>query len=198
MIRLFTALSLPDELRPRLAALGSGIDGARWVEPENLHITLRFIGEVSEPVAEDVASALDTVSGPAFDVCLNGTGQFASRGRARAVWVGVEKTPELSLLHDKIARALIRAGLPPEGRRYAPHVTIGRLRGARPNHVLNWLEANGAFFAPAFEAPSFVLYESRLGRSGPVYAPVADFPLTVEARSSPNILQNFRSRPSRV
>ena len=88
MIRLFTALSLPDELRPRLAALGSGIDGARWVEPENLHITLRFIGEVSEPVAEDVASALDTVSGPAFDVCLNGAGQFASRGRARAAHGG--------------------------------------------------------------------------------------------------------------
>ena len=198
MIRLFTALSIPEDLRLRLAALGSGIDGARWVDAGNLHITLCFIGDVSEPVADEVCHALEAVRGTPVPVRLGAAGQFASRGRARAVWVGVEKTPELSLLHDKIARALIRAGLPPEGRRYAPHVTIGRLRGARPNHVLNWLEANGAFFAPAFEAPSFVLYESRLGRSGPDYAPVADFPLTVEARSSPNILQNFRSRPSRV
>lgn len=177
MIRLFTALSLPDELRPRLAALGSGIDGARWVEPENLHITLRFIGEVSEPVAEDVASALDTVSGPASDVCLNGAGQFASRGRARAVWVGVEKSPGLSALHGKIDQALIRAGLPPEGRKYIPHVTIGRLKDARPNRVLGWLEANGAFFAPPFKAGEFVLYESRLGRHGPSYLPVHAYPL---------------------
>ena len=177
MIRLFTALTLPDDLRPRLAALGSGIDGARWVEPDNLHITLRFIGEVSEPVAEDVAGALDTVFTPPFDVCLNGAGQFASRGRARAVWVGVDKSPELSALHDKIDQALIRAGLPPEGRKYTPHVTIGRLKDARPNRVLGWLEANGAFFAPPFRAQEFVLYESRLGRNGPSYSPLHAYPL---------------------
>lgn len=179
MIRLFTALPLPDDLRPRLAALGSGIDGARWVEETNLHITLRFIGEVSEPVAEEIIHALDDVRAPAVPVSLTGAGQFASRGRARAVWVGVEKSAALSALHDKIDQALIRIGQPPEGRKYTPHVTIGRLKDARPNRVLGWLEANGAFFAPKFEVREFVLYESRLGRNGPSYAPVAEYPLDI-------------------
>ncbi|MGB0631035.1 MAG: RNA 2',3'-cyclic phosphodiesterase [Alphaproteobacteria bacterium] len=178
MIRLFTALSLPEDLRPRLAALGGGIDGARWVAADNLHITLRFIGEVSEPVADDIVHALDRVRRAPLSVSLSGAGHFASRGRTRAVWIGVEKSPDLSALRDRIAQALIRIGLPPEGRKYTPHVTIGRLRDARPNRVLSWLEANGAFFAPPFEVRQFVLYESRLGRNGPAYTPVAEYPLS--------------------
>jgi len=178
MIRLFTAIPLPDDLRPRLAALGGGIDGARWVAPENLHITLRFIGEVSEPVADDIGHALDALRGPPVPVTLSGAGRFASRGRARAVWIGVDKTPALDALHDRIDQALIGIGLPPEGRKYTPHVTIGRLRDARPNRVLNWLEANGAFYAPPFDTREFVLYKSRLGRNGPSYLPVAEFPMS--------------------
>ena len=176
MIRLFTALSIPEDLRLRLAAPGSGIDGARWVDADNLHITLCFIGDVFEPVADEVFHALEAVRGTPVPVRLGAAGQFASRGRARAVWVGVEKTPELSLLHDKIARALIRAGLPPEGRKW-PHVAIGRLKVRGPNMCSTGWKRH--VLRASVQAPSFMLYESRLGCSGPDYAPLAKFPLTV-------------------
>ena len=196
MIRLFTALSLPDELCIRLAALRGGIDGARWVEVHNLHITLLFIGAVSEPVADDIVRALDDVRCRQFSVSLTGAEQFSSRGRVRTVWIGVDKTAEMIALHEKIDQALVRTGLLPERRKYTPHVTIGRLQGARPNRVLNWLQANGAFFAPPFEASEFVLYESRLGRNGADYAPVAAFPLEGLDRRPSKRVREVYSNPS--
>ena len=121
---------------------------------------------------------LVAIAGEALVALALGAGYVLyRRGRVRAVWVGVEKSPGLSALHGKIDQALIRAGLPPEGRKYIPHVTIGRLKDARSNRVLGWLEANGAFFAPPFKAGEFVLYESRLGRHGPSYLPVHAYPL---------------------
>ena len=178
MIRLFAALSLPDDLRARLAALGGGIDGARWVGLENLHITLRYIGEVSEPVADEIVYALGAVRAEPFSVTLVGAGHFESRGRPRAVWVGVKESADLVALHDQINRALIRSGLPPEGRKYTPHITIGWLKDARHSRVPRWLETNGAFFAPAFEIFDFILYESRIGRKGSSYLPIVQYPLT--------------------
>jgi len=190
MIRLFTALPLPEDLRTRLAAMQGGIDTARWVPAENMHITLRFIGAVPEAATGDIVEALGDVRAPGFPVTVSGAGRFASGDKTRAIWAGVERTPEIVSLHAKIDQALIRAGLAPEGRKYAPHVTIARFgsggrRGGRgrraggPSNtrVLHWLEAHGGFFALPFEAHEFVLYESRLGRKGPVYTPVADFRL---------------------
>lgn len=176
MIRLFVALALPDQCRQRLVALGGGIDGARWVDVRDLHITLRFVGEVSELVIDDIVQALGGIRAAPVEIALNGAGQFASKARVRAVWVGVEKSQGLIALHEKVDRALIRIGLSPERRKYTPHVTIGRMNGARPNHVQRWLEVNGAFSALPFKAHSFVLYESRLGRRGADYTPVAEFP----------------------
>ena len=178
MIRLFTALPLPEDLRLRLAGLGGGIEGARWVAPENLHITLRFIGEVPEDRAEDIVEALDGVGGGSFPVTLDGTGHFGTGNNARAVWVGVRRTPEIAALHERIDRALVGAGLEPEKRKYTPHVTLARLRGARTGRVRNWLEANGDFLSLPFEADRFVLFESRMGRGGSAYLPVAEFPLS--------------------
>lgn len=184
MIRLFTAIGLPDDLRTRLAALQSGIDSARWVAPENLHITLRFIGEVAEDRAHDIAAALDHIHTGSFPVTVSGTGRFGSADRTRALWAGVERTDALAALHDKIDRALINIGLEPEGRRYTPHVTLARFGAARDRsrdasagRILQWLEAQGGFFAMPFEAREFVLYESHLGRKGADYVPLAAFPL---------------------
>lgn len=188
MIRLFTALGLPDDLRTRLTTLQAGIDGARWVAPENLHITLRFIGEVAEDRAHDIVAALDRIHSPAFSVTVSGAGRFGSRDRTRALWAGVARSDALAALHEKIDRALINTGLPPEGRKYTPHVTLARFGGghgggqggrrdAGAGRVLQWLEAQGGFFAMPFEAREFVLYESHLGRKGAVYMPVATFPL---------------------
>ena len=173
MIRLFVALSLPEDLRARLAALGGGIEGARWVPAENLHVTLRFIGEVQESVGEDLVAALDGVRSGPVRVSLSGAGHFGTRDKAHSLWIGVERTPELVALHEKTDRALVRAGLPPEPRKYAPHVTLARLRNARRGRVLDWLAAHGAFFAPPFEARAFTLFGSRQGH----YLPLAEFPL---------------------
>lgn len=178
MIRLFTALALPDDLRARIAGMEAGIDGARWVPAENLHITLRFIGEVPEDRVDDIVAALDDVRGRAVTVSPGSAGHFGSGRKLRSIWVGIAPSPELATLHDKIDHALVRCGLPPEGRKYAPHITVARLGGARTNHVLKWLEANGDFFAVPFEAHGFVLYESRPGSGGPAYLPLAEFPLS--------------------
>ena len=175
MIRLFVALALPDQCRQRLVTLGGGIDGARWVDLQDLHITLRFVGEVSEPMIDEIMQALAEIRVAPVEIALNGAGQFASKARVRAVWVGVEKNQGLLALHEKVDKALIRIGLSPERRKYTPHVTIGRMSGARPNHVQRWLEANGAFFAPPYKAHAFVLYESRLGRHGASYFQMAEF-----------------------
>ena len=184
MVRLFTALGLPDDLRARLTALQGGIDSARWVAPHNLHITLRFIGEVAEDRAHDIVAALDRIRTGPFPVTVSGTGRFGSDDRTRALWAGVERTDALVALHEKIDRALINAGLAPESRKYTPHVTLARFGGGRDRsrdasagRVLRWLEAQGGFFAMPFDAREFILYESHLGRRGADYVPVASFPL---------------------
>ena len=177
MVRLFVALGLPESIRLRLASLAGGIDGARWVPPENLHITLRFIGEASEDRIADVADALGAIRMPPLTVTLRGAGHFSSGKKTRAVWIGVEKTGELATLQARIERAVIGGGFDPERRKFMPHVTIGRLRQARADHVRSWLEANGAFEEAPFGAERFILYESRLGRSGPIYLTLAEFAL---------------------
>lgn len=189
MIRLFAALPLPEDLRTRVAGMQGGIDGARWVPAENMHITLRFIGEVTGAATGDIVEALADVRCPGFPVSVSGAGRFGTGAKTRSIWLGVERTPEIVGLHAKIDQALIRTGLAPEGRKYSPHVTLARFGGGRnggrrnragrppDTRVLHWLEAHGGFFAPPFTAQAFVLYESHLGRKGPTYVPVAEFPL---------------------
>ncbi len=179
MIRLFVALEIPDELRDRAAALQRGVDGARWVASENLHITLRFIGEIDEAHARDVALDLSHVRAPAFDVTLVGAGHFESGRRVRQLWLGVERNPALAALRDKVELVLVRAGLDPEGRRFQPHLTLARLNGAPAEAVRPWLAANSLFRAVPFRAESFVLFSSFLGKSGPIYRAEAEYPLTL-------------------
>jgi 2'-5' RNA ligase len=177
MLRLFAGLALPDDLRSRLAVLQGGIDGARWVASENMHITLRFIGEVDEITAEEIDGALSRLTASPLNIALSGAGRFNSWNKPRAVWVGVEKTPDLMALQEKVDRAIINIGLPPEGRKYMPHVTLARMKNARAQHTQNWVAANDPFLAAPFVAREVVLYESRLGRAGAYYSPVAIYPL---------------------
>lgn len=111
MIRLFVAIELPGEVRDRLAMLGAGVENARWVPPENLHLSLRFIGEVHEPVVEDIIPALSRIRMKPFALTLSGAGHFESGKRVRALWVGVEKSPPLINLQERIEAALARAGV---------------------------------------------------------------------------------------
>jgi 2'-5' RNA ligase len=171
LIRLFVALPIPEQLRLRLTGLRGQIPGARWVPPENMHLTLRFIGELDEHRAEDVHETLERVAGDPLEIALAGVGHFESRGQVRALWAGVVRNDALMRFQSRIEIACQRAGLAPEGRRYHPHVTLARCRDTSLARVAPFIAEHAGFSAPPFEATSVVLYSSMLGRSGPVYTP---------------------------
>ncbi len=177
MIRLFVALALPDELRRRMTLLATGVRQARWVDIENLHLTLRFIGDTREDRIEDIGRALERVRADAFELVFSGVGHFESRRRVRALWVGVDANPSLIALQARIEAALMRAGCAPDGRRFVPHVTLARLKAAPPSHVGGWLEANSLFRADPVAVSDFTLFESHLGHGGAHYRPLGEFPL---------------------
>ncbi|MBT5945041.1 MAG: RNA 2',3'-cyclic phosphodiesterase [Rhodospirillaceae bacterium] len=177
MIRLFVGISLPEILSERLTGLRGQIPGARWVPPENHHITLRFIGEVDEETAADLDAALARIDAPPFEVAMSGVGHFESRGLVRALWVGVERDPALDHLQARVETACQRAGLAPEGRKFHPHVTLARCRDTRTARIAGFLADHGGFRAPPFPVGSFALYSSILGRGGAIYTRETDYPL---------------------
>ena len=177
MIRLFVGLELPQELRLRLAALSTGVPGARWVRPENLHLSLRFIGEVEEPGMTDISDALAAVKGSPFALEITGLGHFESAGKVRVLWAGVERNERLFHLYGRIESALIRAGLEPEERKFFPHITLARLKAAPVRRVADFLRANGPFRAGPVPVTRFVLFSSFLSRSGAVYRAEEIYPL---------------------
>lgn len=176
MHRLFLALRPPPAMRIQLLSLMHGIQGARWQDDDQLHLTLRYIGEVPGDVAEDVALAMGQVHGPPVPLALSGVGQFATRGRANAVWAGVAPHEPLARLHRKIDQTLIRIGLAAEGRAYLPHITLARLN-ASSGPVDGFMAANAGLTGPEEVIGDFRLYESRLGGEGAIYDMIARYPL---------------------
>jgi len=169
MIRLFAAVALPDEVAKRLSPLQLGLPGARWRPREALHVTLRFFGQVTEPVADDLDMALAALGAEPFDLTLQGVGAFGDGERVRTVWAGVAENPALSRLAKACERAARGAGLKPETRNYAPHVTLGYLRAPDPERVGRWIaDHNLLHFAP-FKVARFGLYSSWLGEEGSHY-----------------------------
>ena len=179
-MRLFAAILLPEEVRRALARLAGGLPGARWSPEENYHLTLRFIGEVDRGFAEDLAEALSHVDGEEFEFAVGSLGSFGG-ARPRAVWAGVARSEALAALRRRVESALVRAGLPPEERKFTPHVTLARTAGARPAAVAAWLADHGAFHLPAFPVRGFSLMSSRLGGEAPVYREEIRYPFGEEA-----------------
>lgn len=174
--RLFVGLRPPAAIRERLLALMGGVPGARWQSDEQLHITLRFIGEVDRRMAEDVALGLGQVHVPAIQVALDGVGQFDTRGRPNAVWAGIRPHDALVQLHHKLDQALVRLGLEPERRAYLPHITLARLSG--PAHIADRFLADHAGLAsPPFGFTHFTLFESHLAGEGAIYETVERYRL---------------------
>lgn len=176
MHRLFVGLRPPVLIRQRLLELMGGVPGARWQEDPQLHLTLRFIGEVERPLAEDVAIALRNVRFPAIEVALDGVGQFDTRGRPNALWAGVRPHDALTQLHQKVDQALVRAGLPPERRAYLPHITLARLN-AGAGTTDRFLADHAGLSSPIFTLDHILLYESHLGREGASYEPIERYAL---------------------
>ncbi|MGI4730289.1 MAG: RNA 2',3'-cyclic phosphodiesterase [Janthinobacterium lividum] len=179
MNRLFVALRPPPPIRAALLALYDGVAGARWQSDEQLHLTLRYIGPVERPVAEDVALALAQVVAPVPQVRLAGVGRFDRRGTSEALWAGVEPHTALAHLHRKVDQACVRAGLPPERRAYLPHLTVARLSrsAGRSPAIERWLAEHAGLSSAPFELPHLMLYESHLASDGARYEPVARWPL---------------------
>lgn len=183
MIRLFVALRPPPPIRETLFDLMDGVPGARWQDDEQLHLTLRFVGEVERPQAEDLAAALGQVAAPAPTIRLAGVGGFGARGRIDTLWAGLSPAEPLRHLNAKVEQACVRAGLPPERRAFKPHVTVARLPrslGAVPE-VAAWQARYAGLTSAPFTPAHFVLYRSHLSHDGAQYEPVARWPLGTPA-----------------
>ena len=177
MLRLFVAIALPEDIRTRLSMLCGGVPGARWLSPETMHLTIRFIGEVPESTLSDIELALRQVHAPGFEIMLDGVGSFGNGDRPRVIWAGVERSPALDHLHGKIESALVRSGLPPEGRKFTPHVTLARLKGAKRGRVGDFLAAHNPFRAGPVRIRQFTLFSSFLSHSGAIHTPEEVFDL---------------------
>ena len=176
MHRLFVALRPPPHVRSALIDAMGGVPGARWQDDDQLHITLRFIGEVDRHQAEDIATALGSVTTLPFELVLDGVGQFDRRGIIDTLWVGVRPHDQIAALHRKVDQAVQRVGLQPEGRAYIPHITVarfGRSSGAIDGFVANAATVMGLRFTVAH----FMLFESSIGSDGARYEAIARYAL---------------------
>jgi 2'-5' RNA ligase len=176
MPRLFTGLEIPSDIGQALSMLRGGLPGARWITPENYHLTLRFIGDVDDLVAQEVALMLGRVRREAFDLHLEGLTSFGGR-RPRAVVAAVAPAPPLLEVQAEHERLMKRIGLEPEGRKYTPHVTLARLRDSSSLDVADYLSARGYFRTAPFHISRFVLFSSRASVGGGPYVVEASYPL---------------------
>ena len=175
MPRLFTGLELPKSVAGAVALARGGVIGARWIEPEHYHITLRFVGEVDARAAQEIAETLNDVRRPPIPVRFDGLGWFGG-DKPRALVAQVKADPAIVELQAEHERRMRRIGLMPETRKFKPHVTLARLRGVRPVAVADFLGSRGRLDVEAFTAERFVLYSSKDGGGGP-YVVEAAYPL---------------------
>lgn len=179
MPRLFTGLEIPEAIRLRLSLIRAPLSGAKWIEAENMHITLRFVGDVDGRTADDFADALAEVRARPFTLAVQGVGAFGGR-EPRVLWAGVAAGPELDALYRAHERAARAAGLEPDARDFKPHVTLARLRRTRAQPVARFLEENGALRTEPFTVSRFVLLSARPGSGGGPYVVEAAYPFEGE------------------
>lgn len=176
MHRLFVALRPPQPIRDRLIDLMDDSPALRWVAEENLHVTLRFLGEVERPQAEHIAAALTRVRSDSFEFRLKGVGCF-DRKDGGALWIGVAERAPVAALAAKVDRACVAAGLAPERRAFHPHVTLARFGRGAQAAAEAFVERNQPVDLPTFTVDRFSLFESRLSRHGATYEEVANYAL---------------------
>ncbi|MBS0241873.1 MAG: RNA 2',3'-cyclic phosphodiesterase [Proteobacteria bacterium] len=176
MPRLFVGLEIPESLRVRLGLIGGPLPGARWIEPAHMHITLRFIGDISNPTADELVGFLDQIDAKAFSLSIRDVGAFGGRD-PRIIWAGVEDCEPLMQLQRAIERAARSAGLPPETQAFKPHVSLARLKGTRPDAVARFLGSRSRLALEPFHVERFVLFSSRPHVGGGPYVTENVFPL---------------------
>ena len=176
MPRLFTGLALPEPLAAQLAAMRGGLFGARWIDVENYHLTLRFIGDIDVDVAHDVHEAMERIRRPRFEVTLTGLDVFGG-DKPRAIIATVKPGSALVELQAEQERLLRRRGLAAETRRFTPHVTLARLRQTSPLAVADYLAMRGWLASLTFEVDHFTLFSARDSVGGGPYVAEAVYPL---------------------
>lgn len=177
MIRLFVALALPSPVKSQLAALAGGIPGAKWISPENYHLTLRFIGEMEPWRGEEIDAALAAIRAPRFELALGGIGTFEKAGRIQSLHVPAERSETLARLQGKVETALQRVGLEPERKRFAPHVTLARTDRAETHKLISFVQTHALFRVPPVSIEHFTLFSSRLGKEAAHYVPEVEYEL---------------------
>jgi 2'-5' RNA ligase len=176
MLRLFTALEIPPDIGQSLGMLRGGLPGARWIDPENYHLTLRFIGDIDDALAHEIAMLLGRVRRDAFTLQFDGLASFGGR-KPRAVFAAAVPSNPLIELQGELERLLQRLGLEPEGRKFTPHVTLARLRDSSSRQVADYLATRGHFRTLPFPVSRFVLFSSRASVGGGPYVVEAEYPL---------------------
>lgn len=168
MPRLFTGLEIPEDIGQSLSNLRGGLPGARWIDPENYHVTLRFIGDIDMIVANEIADTLFSVRRKPFEITFQGLSSFGGN-KPRAVVAAIAPSRPLMELQAELERLMQRVGLDPEGRKFTPHVTLARLRNASNRDVADYLSVRGYFPARPFLVDRFVLFSSRASIGGGPY-----------------------------
>lgn len=175
-MRLFVALSIPEPVAQSLLLIQGGVPGARWQTRDQLHMTLRFIGEVGGPEAAAIGDALAGIDAPAFDLELYGVGQFGNR-QPKALWAGAHPEPALDHLQRKVDAAIRRVGQPQDAYKFTPHVTVARLRHPDEGKMVDWLKYHALYTSARFAVDGFGLYSSKLTGDGSIYRLEQDYPL---------------------
>jgi 2'-5' RNA ligase len=176
MHRLFVAIRPPEPIRDLLIDAMDESPDFRWQHDEQLHLTLRFIGEVDRPLADDIAAALTRIRAERFSVRIAGTGRFEQRNSG-SLWAGVEPKAPVAALASKIERTCVGLGLEPERRAFHPHITLARWKGRRSREIADFLQRTRGLASEPFDVSEFILFESRLSRHGAHYEEAASYPL---------------------
>lgn len=175
MPRLFIAIDPPERIRDAISAIYGAIAGARWMEDEQIHLTLKFIGEVDNSTENQIIDVLSKLSVPPFTMILKGVGVFPLRKEPRILWVGVQENQILMRLQAQIERALTSIEIEPDPRKFYPHITIARLNNAHQERIGQFISENNLFCTEPFEVSEFYLYRSYLGKTGAAYVKEATF-----------------------
>jgi 2'-5' RNA ligase len=177
MHRLFIAIDLPDEQKSKVGSICYGLPGTRWMEAEQIHLTLRFIGEVDDLSYDQIADALSEVRANPFELRIKGIGHFPPRRTPRVLWLGLDKSEPLLKLRSRIEAKLLRTGLASEGRKFSPHITIARFNHPPLDKVATFMAGHSLFELPPFRVKEFHLYSSFLTSGGAVHTIEASYPL---------------------
>jgi 2'-5' RNA ligase len=177
MPRLFIAIDLPEEQKRRIDSISYGLPETRWIVAEQIHLTLRFIGEVNGTSYERISDALSEVQSDPFELRVKGIGHFPPRRTPRVLWLGLDKSEPLLQLQRRVEAKLQQSGLAPEGRKFSPHITIARFKNPPLDKVVAFMAAHSLFELPPFRPKDFHLYSSFLTSGGAVHTLEASYPL---------------------